>query len=95
MAMKVTSTTTLVTGSQLEPVHHKPGTPVDLPKAEAEDLIERGLAVPFSDQPTAPLPEFSQQEREHPGTGVPMEEVDGDTLPKPAPKKKARNKKTS
>lgn len=74
--MRVISDATLVTGSPAGPVTFHPGSPVDLPPADAKDLIARGLARPMP----APLPEFLQQEREHPGTGEPMREVDGDTL---------------
>lgn len=52
--MKVISTTTLVTGSDEGPVEHEPGTPVDLPKKEAEDLIRRGIAVQPGEAQPAP-----------------------------------------
>jgi competence protein ComEA len=74
--MDVVSDVTLVTGSPEGPVTFPPGAVVQLPAGEAKDLIARGLARPAR----KPLPELSQQEREHEGTEVPMEEVDGDTL---------------
>lgn len=54
--MKVISNTTLVTGSDEGPVEHKPGTPVDLPKKDAEDLIARGLATAAGQAQAAPEP---------------------------------------
>ena len=44
--MKVISSTTLVTGAGKQREQHPPGTPVDLEKGEAQDLIARGLAEP-------------------------------------------------
>lgn len=54
--MKVISKTTLVTGSDEGPVDHEPGTPVDLPKAEAEDLIARGIVTAAGNAQAAPEP---------------------------------------
>jgi len=69
--MKITSTTTLVTGSDEGPVYHPPGTLVDLSKGHAEDLISRGLAQ----RVTAP----KGQEPEKP-PGVNLNEADVDSI---------------
>jgi hypothetical protein len=51
--LRVTSRSTLVTGDINAPVHHAPGTPVEMDAAEAADLIARGIAVAAD----APAPE--------------------------------------
>ena len=77
IAMKITSHTTLVTGSDKGPVDHPPGTPVDLRIDEARDLIARSIAWTVGDKH---LPEASDVEREAPAITEPRELVEGDTV---------------
>lgn len=59
--MKLVSHQTLVTAKavkngdrivRVEPVEHAPGTPVDVPSADAKSLIDRGIARPYRPAPT-------------------------------------------
>jgi competence protein ComEA len=75
--MKVTSKTTLVTGSDEGPVEHKPGTPVDLPKKDAEDLIARGLATASGKAPAEPEPAPSGPVNVNEATVEELTPVDG------------------
>jgi len=72
----ISHNSTLVGGT---PPTSPPGTPTEVPDAEARELIQRGIVHPAGN-PAEPLPEFSQEEREAPATGERREEVEGDTV---------------